>query len=79
MPRFTRRTFLAGSAVAAAPVPAAAQSSWKRNLLTSAWSLEKVAEALAPRARFHPFPQAYAASVWITIVFTVHCFSRLQA
>src|SRR5438046_2701566 len=61
MSRFTRRTLLA---VAAAPFPAAAQSSRKRDLLTSAWSMEKVASALAPRARFHPFPAASERAGW---------------
>src|SRR5436305_5487886 len=64
MSRFSRRTFLAGSALAAAPLPAAAQPKTKRNLLTSAWSLEKVAAALTPRSRFHPFPTAAERPGW---------------
>src|SRR5947209_7456596 len=56
MSPFTRRTFLAGSAFAAAPlVPAAAQPDRPRNLLASAWSPDKIAAALPARDRFHPF------------------------
>jgi Heparinase II/III-like protein len=64
MSRFTRRTLLAGSALAAAPVPAAAQPSRKRNLLTSAWSEEKIASALTPHSRFRPFPTAADRVGW---------------
>ncbi len=64
MSRFTRRTFLAASAVSAAPLPAAAQPERKRNLLTSGWTLEKVASALTPRAQFHPFPTAAERAGW---------------
>ena len=64
MSRFSRRTFLAGSAVAAAPLPAAAQPKTKRNLLTSAWNAEKIATALTPRGRFHPFPTAAEGPGW---------------
>jgi hypothetical protein len=64
MSRFTRRGFLAGSAVAAMPLPAAAQAPRKRNLLTSAWSVEKVAQALTPRTRFHPFPTSSERAGW---------------
>src|SRR5690349_18648357 len=65
MSHFTRRTFLAGSALAAAPLaPAAAQPEHPRNLLASAWSPEKIAAALPARERFHPFPTAAERSAW---------------
>ena len=64
MSRFSRRTFVAGSAVAAAPLPAAAQPARKRNLLTSAWTIQKIASALPPRDRFHPFPTAAERAGW---------------
>src|SRR5437763_8928525 len=64
MSRFSRRTFIAGSAVAAAPLPAAAQPARKRNLLTSAWNAETIATALAPRGRFHPYPAASERPGW---------------
>ncbi len=64
MSRFTRRTLLAGSAMAAAPFAAAAQPSRKRNLLTSAWTVEKVASSLTPRPQFHPYPNAAERAGW---------------
>jgi hypothetical protein len=65
MSRFSRRTFLAGSAVAAAPfVPAAAQPARKRNLLASEWTPEKIAAVLPPRERFHPYPVASERAPW---------------
>src|SRR5260370_10569390 len=64
MSRFSRRTFIAGSAVTAAPFPAAAQPKTKRNLLTSAWTVEKIAATLPPRSRFHPFPTAAERQGW---------------
>ncbi len=62
--QFTRRMFLASSAASAAFTPAGAQSERKRNLLTSAWPPEKVAAALQPRDRFHPFPTAAERAPW---------------
>jgi hypothetical protein len=65
MSGFTRRTFLAGSAVAAAPFPSAvAQPAHKRNLLTTAWTPEKIASVLIPRERFHPYPTAADRTAW---------------
>src|SRR5262245_37851816 len=64
MSGFTRRALLAGAALAAVPAPAVAQSSRKRNLLTSAWSVEKIASALVPRVSFHPFPTAADRPGW---------------
>jgi Heparinase II/III-like protein len=65
MSRFSRRTLLAGSALAAAPLrPAAAQPDRKRNLLASAWSPETVAAALPASERFHPFPAATDRPAW---------------
>src|SRR5262245_5619337 len=65
MSGFTRRTFLAGSAVAAAPSPSAlAQPAHKRNLLTTAWTPEKIASVLIPRERFHPYPTAADRTAW---------------
>jgi hypothetical protein len=65
MSPFSRRTFLAGSAVVAAPlVPAVAEPESKRNLLTSAWPADRVAKSLVPRERFHPYPTAAARDSW---------------
>src|SRR5216117_198275 len=65
MSQFTRRTLLAGSALAAAPLtPAAAQPERKRNLLASNWTPEKIAAALPVRERFHPFPTAAERAPW---------------
>src|SRR5215470_6110358 len=61
---FTRRTFIAGSAVAAAPLAAAAQTLHKCNLLTSAWSPEKISRTLTPRTGFHPSPTAAERAGW---------------
>jgi hypothetical protein len=52
MPRFTRRAFLASSALLAA------QPEHKRNLLGSLWTPDKL------RARFHPFPTAAERTAW---------------
>ena len=62
MVRFTRRMFLAGSALAAAAQPAR-----PRNLLTSAWTPEKIAASLAPRGRFHPYPTAEERDAWLAL------------
>jgi len=62
MSQFTRRTFLAGSAVA--PLLAAEAGATRRNLLTSLWPAAKVAETLLPRQRFHPFPTAADRAAW---------------
>jgi hypothetical protein len=62
MPRFSRRTFLAGSA-AAGLLPAVAAET-HRNLLTSVWPAATVAKALLPRDRFRPFPTAAERSSW---------------
>jgi hypothetical protein len=65
MSRFTRRTLLAGSAVAAAPfAPAAAQTSHKRNLLATAWTPEKIAAVLPALDQFHPYPTAAERAAW---------------
>ncbi|MGB7758593.1 MAG: heparinase II/III family protein [Bryobacteraceae bacterium] len=62
MPQFSRRIFLAGSA--AAPLLSAVAAGTHRNLLTSVWPAAKVAEALLPQNRFHPFPMAAERSAW---------------
>jgi hypothetical protein len=64
MPQFNRRVFLAGSAVAAAPLPAVAEPAAERNLLTSAWTAERISSALAPRDRFHPYPASADRAAW---------------
>ena len=65
MSQFSRRTFLAGSAVVAAPLlPAVAEPETKRNLLTAAWPADRVAKALEPRERFRPYPNAAARDAW---------------
>ena len=69
MSPFSRRSFLASSAVVAAPalpafLPLAAEPDTKRNLLTSAWSADRVSSALAPRPRFHPYPDAANRDAW---------------
>ena len=64
MPPFTRRAFVAGAAAAATPLAPAAQSARKRNLLTSAWSADKLAAVLLPRDRFHPVPAADEREAW---------------
>ena len=64
MHRFTRRTLLASSALAAAaplPIP---QSGRPRNLLGSSWTPQVVASALEPRERFHPCPTASEPEGW---------------
>ncbi len=65
MPPVTRRGFLAASAAFAAPLPAAdEQPSKKRNLLAAAWPAERLAAAIVPRARFHPYPAAVDRAPW---------------
>ena len=65
MSRFTRRTLLAGAALAGAPLsPAAAQPERKRNLLASTWNPDKIAAALPPRERFHVLPTAAERAPW---------------
>jgi hypothetical protein len=51
---FTRRTFIAGSAVLSA-----AQMEVTRNLLTARWSAEKVAAALLPREQYRPYREGW--------------------
>lgn len=59
----TRRGFLAGSAVLAAPQQRlSAQPARKRNLLTAIWSGDKIAAAVA--GVFHPFPTALERGGW---------------
>jgi hypothetical protein len=64
MSRFTRRTFLAGSAAAPALAQRRAEVPRRRNLLAAAWPPEKLASALAPRERFRPFPPASDRAAW---------------
>ena len=64
MHRFTRRTLLASSALAAAAPAPAPQSGRPRNLLGSSWTPQLIASALDPRERFHPFPTASEPDGW---------------
>ncbi len=63
MPQFSRRTFVAGS-TALPLASAAAQTGGKRNLITSAWSPERLSAALPSAGRFHPFPAASERAAW---------------
>jgi hypothetical protein len=63
MPQFSRRAFVASPA--ALPLAfAAAQPAGKRNLITSAWSSERLSAALSAAGRFHPFPDAGERAAW---------------
>ena len=66
MMQLTRREFLAAPGALAAPllVGAGQAPSRKRDLLTSAWPAARLAEALAPRERFHPFPVVSERTAW---------------
>ena len=65
MPRFSRRTFLAGSAATASPLFASAvQPARPRDLLTSAWPADRIAAALPARDRFRPYPTAADRAAW---------------
>jgi hypothetical protein len=65
MMQLSRRQFLVTPCALAAPTlwPAQAQVQ-KRDLLTTAWPAGKLAEVLAPRERFHPFPTASERAAW---------------
>jgi hypothetical protein len=63
MRRFSRRTWLQGSAVLA-PLCAAPPEPVKRNLLTTGWPADQVGKVLLPRGRFRPFPVASDLSPW---------------
>jgi hypothetical protein len=65
MRQFTRRDFLAtpGMLSAMALWPAEMPDQ-KRNLLASAWPAARLAEALTPRERFHPFPTVSERAPW---------------
>ena len=65
MRQITRREFLLTPGVLLAPLVLGAQTQvQKRNLLTSLWPASKLAEALAPRERFHPFPTVSERAAW---------------
>ena len=64
MPEVTRRGFIAGTAALAAPFAAQAQPLKKRDLLSTAWPAETIADRLSPRPRFHPFPTAAERDAW---------------
>lgn len=65
MRQFTRREFLVTPGVLAAPLVWAGQApAPEHNLLTSAWPAAKLAGALAPRERFHPFPTVFERAAW---------------
>jgi hypothetical protein len=68
MMQLTRREFLATPYALAAPLVWADQTQIrKRNLLTSAWPAARLAEVLAPRERFHPFPNVSERAAWETL------------
>ena len=63
--RLTRREFLATTYVATAPMVRGAQALvQQRDLLASAWPAAKLSEVLAPRDRFHPFPDVSERAAW---------------
>lgn len=65
MMQFTRREFLATPCALAVPLLwADPQQVRKRNFLTSAWPAARLAEVLAPRERFHPFPLVSERVAW---------------
>ncbi len=67
MTKPSRRMFLVGPAVVAAPLlPALAepQVEQKRNLLAKLWPEGRAAAALLPRDRFHPHPTSSERSPW---------------
>src|SRR5215510_7848636 len=65
MSRFSRRTLLQSSAVVAAPLyPAFGGPDVRRNLLTKAWPVDRVAKVLIPRERFRPFPASGERGAW---------------
>jgi len=65
MMQLSRREFLVTPCALAAPMlwPAEAPVK-KRDLLTSAWPAARLAEVLAPRERFHPFPAVSERAAW---------------
>ena len=65
MSRFSRRALLQSSAIVAAPLfPAFGGPDMRRNLLTKAWPVDRVAKVLIPRDRFRPFPAAGERGAW---------------
>ena len=67
MNSITRRSLLAGSALAASAPQFATQAEHARNLLTSSWSAAAIGAALLPRESFHPFPTAAERAAWAAI------------
>jgi len=66
MAQLNRREFLATQAVLASRLVFSGQQpqTRKRDVLSSTWPADKLAEVLAPRGRFHPFPTVSERSKW---------------